>query len=198
MNRIFFRTMALLIAAIFIFSCNKDDYSTAGFVHNLHICVQDKSGNDRIAGIEADTVYSENDYWGGFIKEQLFSLYVTYPKNKNRMTFSGRPVDKIPRTRLEVAKWGDALDNYHFLHIGTGTSTRITEIAYKLTCPYIFGDNAEHTITSYWKLRSGTSSLFYDCTRIKMDGKEFPVTQEPFFPNPKADYVSTVRVVLDN
>jgi len=54
-------------------------------------------------------------------------------------------------------------------------SYKADKLVYQFTCPYVFGDDVEHTIVSYWK-RSESGQM--SCYRVELDGKEFSVTNE--------------------
>ena len=95
-------------------------------------------------------------------------------------------------------------DGYLILHSSTHPSKKIDMITYKLIFPFVFGDNKEHIIVSYWHPdESGTIDQI--CYRIELDGKEFPVTREPLlkYYNGVNDIegtwseVSVARIVLD-
>jgi hypothetical protein len=75
-------------------------------------------------------------------------------------------------------------DNYYLcLHVKSSNSCpRIGTITHKLTCPFIFGDDSEHDIVTYWKSREDIKIPSKStCYCIMIDGNEFLVTQEKYF-----------------
>jgi hypothetical protein len=68
-------------------------------------------------------------------------------------------------------------DDYECLVFSKGLHPNciVGMITYKLTCSYVFGDNEEHTIISHWEKYD---KYLNSCSRIVIDGKEFPVTEE--------------------
>ena len=48
-------------------------------------------------------------------------------------------------------------------------------ITQKLVCPYIFGDNNEHVLVSYWEELPDSK---HTCTGFTFDGKEYPISKD--------------------
>ena len=48
-------------------------------------------------------------------------------------------------------------------------------VTQKLVCPYIFGDNNEHILVSYWE---DLPDYKHKCTGFTLDGKEYPIVKE--------------------
>ncbi len=88
-------------------------------------------------------------------------------------------------TKLHVTKTND---NYYLaINIAGMARLKYYQITFKLTCSYIFGNNKEHTIVSYWNpnglFRSNDDYPRVECSRLIIDDIEFPVNQELFIPN---------------
>ena len=183
--------------------------------YSIFISFKDASGKNILENItndhsgEVNHLGGDRNGWTEIIDSELYKYEAILPEPCFKITTS--PVITTPPVGppkvhpLYVTKYED----YYLLEIGhtsSNTCLPIHTIKHILTCSHIFGDNAEHTLVSYWHPRIGLvnclpfkfeSVIFNNCYRITVDGKEFSVTQEPFrFYS--WDTVSVAWVVLDN
>jgi hypothetical protein len=164
----------------------------------LLINIQDKDGEEiledivEIKHLEQTIFVTDKDGWCGIIDPGLYTLDVVMPEQypKDLYLFGYEP--KRP---LYVTKIGGK----HYLYLCLECAPYdqpIDMIIYKFTCHGIFGDQAEHIITTFWtpstQKQSNTSSwrgekfdneYHTECYRVTLDGKDFPVKQEIFYSN---------------
>ena len=72
------------------------------------------------------------------------------------------------------------------------------KLTYKITCPYIFGDNEIHVITTYWKKELGESilhSYYPECYMVEFDGKV--ITDIGFNPEDKVHKRNYVTLTVN-
>jgi hypothetical protein len=124
----------------------------------LMLSFQDASGNDLVEGIgyKAEPNY---DY-AGDVERELYTLLCSADKPTARY----RPSISLSYRKDPVGE--TRYSNLVFL-AGEERNSRIT-FTFLLTCPYVFGDEAEHEITAYCRKKKGD----YECFRLTFDGKE--------------------------
>ena len=132
-----------------------------------------------ITGEEADN--------GGEVKSELYTLEyvfedgipspwepsggcdITIPEPPKMSLRKGKPFSKI---------YSDLNDNYDYLYFKT-KSYRTSyfpfaeKIIIKLKCTYVFGDDEEHEIITWWKPYPEKSTVATSCYRIEFNGKEY-------------------------
>ena len=158
-------TLFLLVSLFFgVYGCDKVEPQGVGpstsIYYILMINIQDVYGNDMIKGIGC----VENS---GKIKPELYQWDIIQ---------TGKMEETIVKTDL-----GRMLSTeYEYLLLWVSSSNRFhaEKIIHKLKCPYIFGNNEEHTITTYWKHGNNNDECF--CSSVEMDGYVFPVTKVPW------------------
>ena len=213
------KLISILSILMLNYSCAKEGGEPFARSYSLQINFHNALGKNILEDIPNDHSESyqnlggDKNGWTGIIEPALYEYEVILPEPCFRIT--SKPVGPPDIPPLYVNKY----EEYYLLEFGVASPTICPPahtITHKLTCPYIFGDNAEHTIVSYWKprtggvhknwlLKDGTFALNF-CYSITVDGKEFSVTQEPFlyFPNgngmnnPTWDTVSVAWITLDN
>jgi len=181
------------VSSMLLIGCTqrKDADSIIDYWYNtILFSVQDISGNDLVKGIEFDWWQSdlepdEEFAVGGGVKSELYSLDIVFPdpsmdpfEQYKAMNSSPDIIldDFIPK-RLLLKK----INGYSYLGVQP-TSIRHNfldwkvcyppagMLTFKLRCPYVFGDNAEHEIVTYWK---PYTQILNDCYRVEFDGKEY-------------------------
>lgn len=74
-----------------------------------------------------------------------------------------------------------------------------------MSCPYIYGNEEEHEIVTYWKLIDvdsrpvGYNKDLRYCYRIEYDGKELPIRQDRVYVNEELNtgtYATIAAIVL--
>jgi len=160
-------------------------------LQELLISFQDASGNDLVKGIGFWAEYSHdvtggNTHAWGTVKSELYTLECDYEENPlvypRKLPYpiglrKGKPFSK---------KYPDLDCNYDYLYFQVAACVYgrdpfrdpppddalfFEKITYKLTCPYLFGDNKVHEIITQWRLLEGTE--FPVCYHIELGGKEF-------------------------
>ena len=190
--------------------------------HSLFINFQDSSGNNLLKGIGFDTwnsgmlVPGEDADYGGFVKSELYTLESIYeegfpnPERYPKLSFHRGMV-----MSLDFPLVNPDYDYLHFYiqsqrYIGTHLGGPFYDISkkcdfaekiiFRLTCPYLFGNNEAHYITTWWWEPDHSGGNKAICYRVEYGGREFPV--EELFPIgeqfpielPK---IATVKIILD-
>jgi hypothetical protein len=154
----------IIIAVLTLFAlncgCNTEDTQNdiggiQTYRYYLRLGVRDAYGIDKIKGIDHDesgVVHSGLYQWTWEPKEVVFCY---------------------PLRRIENEDC-----DYLILEAYFTQTYKPVIFTHKLTCSYVFGDNKEHTIVTYWQLHDIKANV-KTCYRIEVDGKEFPVIQKP-------------------
>lgn len=162
-NGIMFLASTILLFLL-VSSCSNKEDSFSPYYYSLKIRFADRSGNDKVRGID----YIENSEAENNTYEIAKSVY------KLDVTQTGKPKEELFLSPLCVQK----NDSYDCLVLTTSTLAlpdyRPAQLTHKLVCSYIFGDDDEHTITSNWEEKNSVLSL---CTNIIVDGRTFPVIE---------------------
>ena len=173
----------LILTMLIINSCgkNKDERNIccAKSVYDclLWIRFQDTLGNDLVKGIDWT--------WQPYISLNQEETQAIINKNKKLYTLEV----VYPEVYMLSTGYGyyylDINENNHYLSFQPQVSPSrylgkelppADKIIYKLSCPYIFGDDAVHEIVTYWKPdKSGYQRQL--CYLIEFEGKEFPVEE---------------------
>ena len=194
MKRIF--TIIVFVVATFILSSSSCGYSIDGvkigdeMLYNIGFVFQDAEGNNLAEGIDLEDWIPAN-----LPKEQATSGQVaSYYKLDIILS---KQSDKFDNTTYKYirnyAHTGPILNtdtdvNYPKLtyrkingcvFIGnsfllyTGLVEPQDKLTYQITCPYIFGDDEVHTITTYWKELGDKiqNTYFGECYKVEFDGQ---------------------------
>ena len=193
----FIKFICLLLSILITNSCtnnemDKEDNNLVNmpcYQYNiLLISFQDTTGKDLVKGIGYDwwqsDIIQEEEAVQGPIKRDLYTLDVVFPDSCMSMYALQKELEKQPGIRpvesvpvLVLRK----VNGYYYLYFSEASyaGRRINGvyeypmaemITFKLRCPYIFGDDTEHEIISYWKPRPSPYSPY--CYHIEFDGKE--------------------------
>ena len=160
-------------------------------LQQLLLSFQDKSGNDLVKGIgfwsnywlafnpvdSTRLVYTgteggETDAWG-VVNSELYTLEYAFngiPYDKNILADYDweKPPLGFRRGKPFSKKYPELNGNYDYLFFNT--VSRTGKITFKLSCPYLFGDDAVHDIDTWWKYEEDIE--FPICYRIEFGGKE--------------------------
>jgi len=164
-----------------------DDLMQAGSYCVL-VNIVDASGANKLEGLVPEAVF---EGWNG---ENLFapiepSLY--------KWSVEGPSLSPWYPNGLSVFKpWGDYFLSLEDFRIPLDRP-KDEESIHKITIPYVFGDDKEHTFIAYWEFRldQGTERYYLYCSRMEMDGKEYPVTYET---DSRPGALSIAWIVLDD
>jgi hypothetical protein len=149
--------------------------------YNLYLSFQDASGHDLVKGIRLwewmpPGASMEDAPWDS-IKLDSYVLDITFSEpckdGDNRMY--------NPQLSMELLD-----DGYYYLTSYSGfwikdcPEQRI--LTYKLTCPYIFGDEAVHEFVAYWDIPKAKVANEYlaKCYRIEFEGNEIIPKLQPY------------------
>ncbi|MDH6356317.1 hypothetical protein [Parabacteroides sp. PF5-9] len=165
------------------------------YSHLIWISFQDTLGNDLLEGSEF--VWSNYEIYET-AKPEFYTLDIVFKDQslnpwwyqQGQMIGGGDRFDnKYPRLYLSNGEWFSPPDSlispdYHYLKFLTGSishkcdldscwKAEFTEkITFKLTCPYLFGDDEIHHIITWWNLLGEYNTI---CTGVAYNGQEFPV-----------------------
>ena len=134
-------------------------------------------GNDLVKGIEVD--YGNiTAHFGPMIKSDLYTFEIIYPDlcmdvyyhHYNGSGYIPADIGNHPPVQI-VEK-----DSYYYLVFDVGARTNdgcpdANTLIFKLSCPYIFGDDAVHEFVTYWKEDNAPTNSRL-CYRIELDGTE--------------------------
>jgi len=227
------KLIALLLLLIYCCNCSKLPPGHGMLDYMLLIDITNVSGEKILKDIPRDnsyylstegTVPYEFEGYGDLLHE-MYTWEIVAPESFRDWVrrVSTEVIQK--KTVMAIKGEGQNVANY-YLEVRESSPYNLppqSMIMYKMTCPYIFGDDEEHVIVTYWKPREddllrlkaklhvkskpflSDDSYRNYCYRIIIDGEEFPVTQEPLlfylYDNSTGgfwDTVSVAWVVLDN
>ncbi|MDR0894766.1 MAG: hypothetical protein LBN06_05635 [Prevotellaceae bacterium] len=138
--------------------------------YNLSLSFQDASGNDLVKGIESNEALSET----------VLDIIVFEPcENWDNRIYNApaRPgvMPDINRPYFIVKRYDGVrsyLENNFSLPMSGCPAEKI--LTYKLTCPYVFGDEEVHEFVTHWKFiqRKEEQDNFAECYLIEFEGRE--------------------------
>lgn len=142
---------------------------------NLYMNFQDASGKDLTEGIEyvADSIPPLGGK-GGAVKPELYTLRL-FEDGKKHYPGGVHGDDFSAIMYLQYFKLSEDTSGGLFFNL-YGTRESRKEFSFLFTCPYIFGDDAEHEITAYLKKKVGA----YAYTRLTFDGKDIDLTKHEY------------------
>lgn len=177
----------LLVIVMLCCSCPKggDPFNPPDFDHYLCISFQDASGNDLVKGIGFDDSYVlsgmgypdgyDEENTAGIVKPELYTMGVIF----GRECEDGRaPMYKTPDAiydRQSPVLGLVVADGKYYLNLRQfsvkSKKCLVFErtISFKLTCPYVFGDDKEREIVTFWETNNVKS---ISCYRIKLGNQE--------------------------
>jgi hypothetical protein len=185
------------------------------YAYDLFLKFQDESGNSLLKGIECkDWVFiPEYDEGVGSVNFDFYALEIAVPEpcqdtyflaNKER---PGVILEEKATPKLFLRLWNG---NYYFEINYRSFENPWGEyencppaemITYKLSCPFVFGDDAVHEIVTWWRPYSEKTLNGHPknlCYRIELDGEEFTqITTELYDGNSKKS-VATIILKKEN
>ena len=199
----------VIIIATFGCSKQENRALAVAYDHFLVVNFSDAAGNDLLVDIpryNPDPRYFLDEDTGGVLAPEIFrmkSVYtmINYINEKEKIV-----KDKQVIILLENGIFKRDFSNRRcFLDARTlippFTKFLVEEITYTLICPTLFGDDKEHSMVTSWKFPDGFDLAAFrekweitveeetvsdyalpmvQCYRLTIDGKEYPITQEPF------------------
>ena len=164
--------IGLLALLTLIYGCNKisnelDDKSALRggvtlHTYSLSLSFQDVFGNDKIKGIG----YDEDP---PCVNINLYQWSILQTEKVDETIFHS------PMMRFEI-------ENREYLYLNALSSPwyKADKLVYKLTCPYVFGDDKEHIIVSYWQYPESGERRNLICYHVELDGKKISVTNDGY------------------
>jgi hypothetical protein len=155
-----FLSMLLIISS---YGCKEDEniiLKTHLYYYNIAIAFENQSGENLVEGIPYDE--SSNSILNTEYK-QTISVAPEFGSKPHHYTVN------------EPGIWKDENGEENFFFTATMYSYVYPMVTQKLVCPYIFGDNNEHILVSYWE---DLPDYKYKCTGFTLDGKEYPIVKE--------------------
>lgn len=140
--------------------------------------------NDGKRLIDSIDLAGDNSSFFFPVKTDCYSCYAFVPDSFSQKYLS---MSRIDSSRVLYGLSRLSNNDYHsylYFEERNRSYSWAEMLTYKLTCPDLFGDKKEHTILSYWEPRlTGhffykSNPLIYDCSRITIDGREYPVSLE--------------------
>jgi len=192
------------------------------YQHCLMVSFQDASGNDLVKGIGFDWSQPEGmviteEEAGGTVKPDLYTLEIVFPEGfKN--PWKPEPGHDVIFDKHEPALgygWGcnynwigtAEICSYGYLFFETGSLKSwgddplpfAEKITFKLSCPYIFGNDVSKDIVTYWVCEH-KNEFSAKCYRVEFDGKDyFPEEMIRVSDNvPDGILLSVVAVTVEN
>lgn len=147
-------------------------------IYQLAISFQDAANNDLVEGIGLKSGdKSENNAQWGTVKDDLYDLDIIVSQQCEDF-IAEITSNFIPdRHRLQITRFND----YSYLLLGYVLAVKECSnekvLVYKLKCPHVFGDEAEHEFVAYWEIpKIGNGSVCAKCNRVEFDGRVFTPT----------------------
>lgn len=140
--------------------------------YTVKLYIQDVNNNDILKDIPFDIIddYEENSV--GRVTNEYLKYNYTLPE----FDYSEGAIYRDPFDAIRIFKDKTKENNHLILKISILPGHPIVEtIVYKMTSEYIFGDNTEHTINTYWKSNAPDYN-FHQCVRVTLDGLDIPLT----------------------
>lgn len=184
---LFLSIIVISLGIMLLYGCTKPKVDPKTDNYLLLLNLKNSDGVDILKEIPATKsdgyiVVEDKDGWTGGVKPELYKLYMIQPELYYEPKL---PLPKNPEITLHVTKTND--NYYLIININYMPRLKYYQLTFKLTCFYIFGDNEEHTIVSYWNpdglFRPNDDYPRVECDRLTIDGIKYPVNQELFVPN---------------
>jgi hypothetical protein len=196
------KTLALLsLLLITVSSCDLPfgGSTTMSFYrYELALNFQNASGDDLVKGIEL------GDVLGGTVRSDLYVLdIILYEPCENWdndiYNTPARPgyTPDVHRPTLQV-KEGDNgysyLANEFFVPINGCPEEKI--LTYKLTCPYLFGDEEIHELVTYWNVpeKREWHGVYAKCYLIEYEGKAITPVRMDEVNDGDENYAATITL----
>jgi len=175
--------LIILLAAIAVSCTNTtndelqkiiDGKQDSYYMHFLFLSFQDNYGNDLVKGIEFNLMQPN----AGPVTPNTYTLNALFPDGTPKppihdiMGFNDGKLFEDGFSRLSFSN-----SSYKEIYDARGNLVKypfVENITYKLKCPYIFGDDEEHDIVTWWELKAQNDIGAQECAlccRIEFDGK---------------------------
>lgn len=147
------------LLALMIIACEGKDDSYPPIIYGYNLAFVDEQDNDLIEGI---VTYSDPSK-RLILRENDYSYKLVKPSSKDDFT--------APRyIYVSSVNEYNVLEIFEMLWEGYRYDKKPDVLTRTFVCPYIFGDEKEHSIVSNWKYADGSGSA--ELIRISIDGVE--------------------------
>lgn len=150
--------------------------------YNMTFVFQDVEGNNLAKGIDLNEWIPANEpkeqATSGEVKDYKLDIILSDPGELyNNKLYNVNDPEAVelaynpPVLMYRHTEENIYIENYFGLY--SGVVSPQDKLTYELTCPYIFGDNDKHVITTYWKTDLGEKkydTYFLKCYKIEFDG----------------------------
>jgi len=187
------RIIVLLVSVMMFCSCQKNKNANPFFQHILQLHFQDVSGADLVKDIGYDCVYALSnmprpdefkEFEYGVVKADLYTLDVIFGNHCEDSYYAhyNNPACAEPAPLFPTLMLSGVVDGKYYLEFtefsvkNEKCSSLDRKITFILTCPYVFGDDKEHEIVTFWK----AEKIPLSCYRIEFDDKEITEIEHVF------------------
>jgi hypothetical protein len=171
------RIITIIVLAVSAFSL-----SSCGFAggielkdqmqYNISFVFQDAEGNNLAEGIDLEDwtpvdVPKEQATFGQVVSDYKLDIILSKQSDKFNST------NEYYHPILIYTKTDDCICIGNNLILYTGLAEPQNKLTYHITCPYIFGDEEIHVITTYWKELGNKHNATYlaECYMVEFDGQ---------------------------
>lgn len=173
---LFLPIIIISLGTLLLYGCTKDlgDYDTDEYI--LLINLKTLDGVDVLkdiptTGISYLRLVDDKDGWTREVNHDLYWLNMTQPEELSRTPLLPLPVTKINNSYYLTICFIDNIRSEYY-----------NQLTFKMICSYIFGDDKEHTIVTYWNsdglYMPNNDRPRVECSRLTIDGVEYLVNQE--------------------
>lgn len=160
--KIFFYLVQMTLLAFLFMGCDKTDEPP--YVKAYQLSFVDKEGNDLLKDIE----FTPGAIGSlPFLKKGTYSCEFVKPEKSKTTFFNIVPVEL------------EKVNGYNALKIGVTMNDKYeNSLTHRFICPFIFGDDKEHILVSYWKSEDNP----YDAilVRLTVDGKDGKIVENSY------------------
>lgn len=183
-----------LFTVITLSSCNEiiDDIVAAThhddmthltyYDYNLSISFRDSTGKDLVKGMGLEELENKSRTTPDYINTDLFRLNIKLSSAKKNTTVMRLDLLQYDNNvSLFLNEYDDSKYEFvsHRLQQELQDYDFQDSMTYELTCPYIFGDEKQHMIKTWWTKSADDITKVYNdthynaqCTRITIDGRD--------------------------
>lgn len=165
MKKLYFCLLVVLLSMNLISCGNKED-SYPPFIYDYYLAFVDENDKDLIEGIS-----TSSDISGRLmLRDGTYVYKMVKPASKDGFT----EPDYIYINRIDGRH--NVLEIFDMLWEAYRYDNKPEVLTRTLACPYIFGDEKEHSIVSYWKYDDSCGGI--ELIRITIDGKDAHIEAE--------------------
>ena len=139
--------------------------------YSLSFHFQDSEGNDLSKGVDHGEILVNSDYKLDIIlskQSELWDNKIYQPVNEDPSVIYDDHSPKLVYLDLNGQAY---IGNQFTLYTGLVDHQKI--LTYQITCPYIFGDDDVHFLTTYWRDlgEKYNTEYFVECYKVEFEGQ---------------------------